>query len=144
MANMRAARDTFLHYLKDNLPSLTFNNLRVDKQNPKLNEIMVNAVNVAFHNSDFSGPSELSSLLATVDVINDNELTALDQAEQIANLLFKAAYAPLLDYIVPSSPVQISNERLFWNLTLRFKPVHSENFFHMSALLHLSVHVSSV
>jgi hypothetical protein len=142
MANMRAAKDTFLHYLADNLPLLTYNNLRVDKQNPKLNEIMLNAVNITFHNMDFSGPSDLSALLVTVDVVNDSELIAGDQAEQISHLLFTAAFAPLMDYTIPSAPVQISNERLFWMLSLRFKPVHSENFFHLSALLHLSVHFS--
>lgn len=142
MANMRASRDTFLHYLSDNLPSLTIHNIRVDKDDPKLNEIMLNAVNVTFHNSDFSGPSELSQNLVTVDVIFDRELDAVDAAEQISQLLFKAAFAPLMDYTTPSTPVQISNERLFWNLAMRFKPVHADNFFHMSALLHLFVHFS--
>jgi hypothetical protein len=140
MANTRAARDTFLHYLSDNLPSLVFHNMRVDKKNPKLNEIMVNAVNVTFHNTDFSGPSDLSQVLVTVDVIYDSELDAVAAAESITRLLFTAAFAPLMDYTIPSAPVQISNERLFWNLALNFKPVHADNFFHMSALLHLSVH----
>jgi hypothetical protein len=142
MANMRAARDTFLHYLADNLPSLTFHNLRVDKTDPKLNEIMLNAVNVTFHNSDLVGPSDLSNTLVTVDVINDSELAAVDQVEQISQLLFTAAYAPLMDYTNPSAPVQIGSERLFWALTMRFKPVHADNFFHLSALLHLFVHFS--
>lgn len=142
MANMRATRDTFLHYLADNLPTLTIHNIRVDKADPKLNEIRINAVNVTFHNSDFSGPSDLSQSLVTVDVIYENELDAVTAAEGISQLLFTAAYAPLTDYTVPTSPVQISNERLFWNLALRFKPVHAENFFHMSALLHLFVHFS--
>ena len=142
MANIRAARDTFLRYLADNLPQLTIHNIRVDKDDPKLNEIMLNAVNVTFHNSDFVGPSELSQTLVTVDVINDDELVAIDQAEQISQLLFTAAFAPLMDYTVPASPVQIGNERLFWDLSLRFKPVHAENFFHLSTLLHLEVHFS--
>lgn len=142
MANMRALRDTFLHYLSDNLPGVIIHNMRVDKDDPKLNEIMLNAVNVTFHNTDLSGPSQLSAQLVTVDVINDNELVALDQTEKISQLLFTAAYAPLLDYTIPASPVQIQNERLFWNLSLGFKPVHAENFVHMSALLHLFVHFS--
>ena len=58
--NMRSARDTLLHYLSDNLPSLVIHNLRVYKSLPALNEIMLNAVNVTFHNSDFSGPSRRS------------------------------------------------------------------------------------
>lgn len=142
MANMRAARDTFLRYLADNLPSLTVHNIRVDKDDPKLNEIMLNAVNVAFHNSDFVGPGELSQALVTVDAIYDDELVAIDAVEQISRVLFTAAFAPLMDYTVPAAPVQISNERLFWDLSLRFKPVHSENFFHLSALVHLAVHFS--
>jgi hypothetical protein len=142
MANIRATRDTFLHYLNDNLPALTVHNLRVDKNDPKLNEIMLNAINITFHNNDFSGPSNLSQTLVTIDVVNDLELNALDQAEQITQLLFKAAYAPLMDYTNPLAPVQIANERLFWNLSLGFKVVHAENFFHMSALLHIFVHFS--
>ena len=142
MANMRACRDTFLHYLSDNLPSLTIHNLRVDKDDPKLNEIMLNAINVTFHNSDFGGPSDLSQQLVTVDVINDYELDAIDQAEQISQLLFKAAYAPLMDYSDPATPVQIGNERVFWNLAMKFRPVHADNFFHVSALLHLFIRFS--
>lgn len=139
---IRSTRDTFLHYLADNLPTLTIHNLRIDKDDPKLNQIKLNAVNVTFHNSDFSGPNDLSQQLVTVDVINDNELLATEQTELVSRLLFTAAYAPLMDYTSPSAPVQIGKERLFWNTTLRFKPVHAENFFHLSALLHLFVHIS--
>jgi len=140
MANMRAARDTFLHYLADNLPDLSIHNIRVDKTDPKLNEIKINAVNVTLHNADFSGPSSLSQLLVTVDTIYESELDTMSAAEEISTLLFKAAYAPLMDYSNPSAPVQIANERAFWNVALGFKVVHAENFFHMSALLHLFVH----
>lgn len=140
MSNMVAVRDTFLHYLSDNLDNFTVHNLRVDKSNPKLNDIMLNAINVTFHNSDFVGPSGISEQLVTVDVIYDRELDAIDAAEQVSRLLFMAAYAPLLDYTVPASPVQVGNERMFWSLSMKFKPVHADNFFHMSALMHLQVH----
>lgn len=140
MSSMRNARDTFLHYLNDNLPTLTVHNIRVDKNNPKLNEIRLNAVNVAFHNNDFVGPSDLSQTLVTVDVIFDQEMEAIEAAGDVSRLLFAAAYTPLLDYTTPSAPVQEGNKRLFWSLSMKFKPVHSENFYHMSALLHLNVH----
>lgn len=134
------SRETFLHYLADNLSGLTVHNLRVDKNNPKLNEIMINAINVAFHNSDFAGPSELSQTLVTVDLVFEREIDAIAAGERVSRLLFTAAYAPLMDYTVPSVPVQVGKERMFWSLAMKFKPVHSENFYHMSALLHLNVH----
>ncbi len=101
---------------------------------------MLNSVNVSFHNSDFSGPSGLSQTLVTVDLVYDKETDAISAGEQVSRLLFMAAYAPLMDYTVPASPVQVGKERMFWSLTMKFKPVHSENFYHMSALLHLNVH----
>jgi len=140
IGHLHATRDTFLHYLADNLPALTIHNIRFDKSDPKLNQIMLNAVNVTFHNSDIFGPSTLSQQLVTVDVINDFELDAVDQAEQVSGLLFTAGYSPLLDYTIPTAPVQISSERIFWQMAMNFKQVQSENFFHMSALMHLFVH----
>ena len=139
MSAMRNCRDSFLHYLADNLPSFTVHNIRVDKTDPKLNQIMLNAINVTFHNTDIMGPSQLSQQLVTIDVINDYELKAIDQAEQIANLLFKNATSSLLDFTDPVTPVLIPGGQIFWNLVLNFKMVHSENFYHMSALMHLFV-----
>ncbi len=95
MSNMIYARQTFLHYLADNLPSIPINANRVDKTNPKANMIRVNALNVAFHNSDFAGPGQLSETIVTLDVVNDFELVAIDWAEQISGLLFKAANTSL-------------------------------------------------
>lgn len=144
MSSMRNTRDSFLHYLADNLPSFVIHNIRVDKTDPKLNQIMLNAINVTFHNTDILGPSQLSQYLVTIDVINDYELTALDQAEQVANLLFKNATSSLLDFTNPAAPVLLPGGQIFWNLVLNFKTVHSENFYHMSALMHLYVLFPSI
>lgn len=129
-------RATFLHYLADNLSDLTVWNIRFDKNNTAQNEPQVNAVNVTFHNIDLTGPSETNEALVTVDVIYDDELTAVAAAEEVANLLFTAAYAPLKDYSL-SIPVQISNKLIFWKLSIKFRPVHADNYFRLSALLHL-------
>jgi hypothetical protein len=139
MSAMRNCRDSFLHYIADNLPSFTVHNIRVDKSDPKLNQIMLNAINITFHNTDIMGPSMLSQCLVTVDVINDYELTALDEAEQVANLLFKNATSSLMDFTDPTAPVIVPGGQIFWNLAMPFKTVHSDNFYHMSALLNLLV-----
>jgi hypothetical protein len=136
MSEVGNVRATFLHYLADNLNGLTVWNIRYDKLNPKQNEPLINAVNVTFHNVDLTGPSDPSEQLVTVDVLYDTEAAAVDAAETVATLLFTAAFAPLKDYTV-SPLAQISNKLVYWPLSMRFKPVHSENVFRMSALMHL-------
>lgn len=135
MSEISNARATFLHYLQDNL-NLVIWNLRFDKANPQQNVPQVNAVNVTFHNIGLTGPSTPDEQLVTVDVLYDTEAAAVEAASTVSALLFTAAFAPLLDYTL-SSPAQISNKLVYWDLKMKFKPVHSDNVFRMSALMHL-------
>jgi hypothetical protein len=137
MANLIACRDTFYHYLADNLPSLTFHYVRFDKNNIERNELQNNSVNITYHNADPLGAGAISEQLVTIDVLNDDELGAIAQVEQVATLLQKVAFAQLLDYTNATSPVPIGSSKVFWDLKLKFKPVKSDNYFHMSALIHL-------
>jgi hypothetical protein len=132
ISNMRA---TFLHYLQDNLV-LPIWNIRFDKTNPQQNFPQVNAVNVAYHNMGLTGPSRPDDQLVTVDVLYDTEAAAVEAAAVVSNLLFTAAYAPLMDF-TQSPPVPISNKRIYWDLQMKFKPVHADTVFHMSALMRL-------
>ena len=136
MSEISNARATFLHYLADNLTNLTVWNLRFDKANPEQNVPQVNAVNVTFHNMGLTGPSTPDEQLVTVDLLYDTEAAAVEAAAAVSALLFTAAYAPLLDYN-QSPPVQVSNKLVWWMLQMKFKPVHSESVFRMSALMHL-------
>lgn len=136
MSELINCRATFLHYLADNLTDLTVHNIRFDKSNPQFNEPLVNAVNVTFHNLDLTGPSSPDEQLVTVDVMYDTEPAAVAAAEEVANLLFTAAYAPLLNYMT-SPVIQIGNKRVYWRLSMKFTQVHAVNYFRMSALMHL-------
>jgi hypothetical protein len=137
MSEISNVRATFLHYLADNLvTAFTVWNLRFDKANPSQNVPQVNAINVTFHNLGLTGPSTPDDQLVTVDVLYDTEAAAVEAAAAVSNLLFTAAYAPLLDYTL-TTPAQISNKLVWWDLQMKFKSVHSDNVFHMSALMKL-------
>lgn len=136
MSQNSNARATFLHYLADNLSGLTVWNLRFDKANPQQNIPQVNAINVTFHNMGLMGPSQPQDQLVTVDVLYDTEAAAVEAAAAVSTLLFTAAYAPLLDY-TQTPPTQVGNCQVWWALQMKFRNVHSDNVFHMSALMHL-------
>lgn len=136
MSEIANARATFLHYLADNLVSLTIWNLRFDKANPKYNVPQTNAVNVTFHGASLSGPSTPEDQAVTVDVMYDTEAAAVEAAALVSNLLFTAAFTPVLDY-TSGTGVPVGNKLVYWDLQIKFKPVHSDDVFHMSALLHL-------
>lgn len=136
MSELSNARATFLHYLADNLSGYTVWNLRFDKANPEQNIPQVNAINVTFHNVGLVGPSQPQEQLVTVDVIYDTEAAAVEATAAVATLLFTAAFAQLLDY-TQTPPVGVGNAKVWWALQLKFKPVHSDNVFRLSALMHL-------
>jgi hypothetical protein len=109
---MRSARDTFLHYLGDNLPGLPVNFIRKDATNPNSTKLKINAVNVSFFN-DLLSP-HVSRLQTSIDVLFSDELQAVDATQQVASLLQAAAFTANLDYTVPSAPVA-TGTNIYWN-----------------------------
>lgn len=133
---MREARDTFLHFLQDNLPGVIVRNLRRDSDDPSLAELAVNALNVQFIGDDLQ--IHISKLMVTMDIIFDEELSAIDCMNKIWGILSPGAYSPLLDYTDPTTPVA-TGSNLYWNQdSIRFRPIVSELTFRYNCTLQLS------
>lgn len=137
MSTLRNSRDSFVQFLVDNITDYEIHHLHYDAADPNSNIPQVNAINVAFHNVDTSSHAP-STRLVTIDVISDSEYTADDMVEKVAHLLYQGAQTPLLDYS-SGTPVSVSNLRINWDTEIKFRTVHSDNYFHLSALLHLTV-----
>ncbi len=135
---MRNARDTWLHFLSDNLSGLTVVNIRRDANNPQSNELTDNAICVEF---TYDRPGIPDSLLqASVDVIYDDELTAIDAAASIWKLLSASEITPLMSYANPSSPVPLGT-MLRWNTKqIKFNKLVSDLSFRYNAHIVLQYH----
>jgi hypothetical protein len=132
---MRNARDTFLRYLADNLPSLTIHPVRFDKNFPGGELLQGNAVNVEFTNSEFTVIE--NEQIVHIDICHENELTALDWARQVAELLLTAAYVKKLDYS-SGTGVNANDGWISWEPHVRFRAVSDLTYFRFSATLRLT------
>src|SRR5688572_11161354 len=112
---MRATRDTFLHFLSDNLTGLTVRNVRKATNNPSLAKLADNAVNVQFLTP--RPHPHIASQLVSIDVIHEDELTAVDMTQQVYELLSSAYYTPKYDYTDPDNPV-LTGQNIMWSREL--------------------------
>lgn len=131
---MRNTRDSFLHYLKDNLPSLRFHAVRTDKDYPGSELLQGNAVNITFTVSVFT-PIENEQVVA-IDICHENELTALDWASQLSNLLLTAACTEKLDYS-SGTGVSAHDGWIYWKPKITFRAVSDLTGFRYSMYLGL-------
>jgi hypothetical protein len=137
-STLRNVRDTFLHFLADNLPVETVHPIRFDKTRPHQNIPQLKKLNVAFHDADYSSRSPASQFV-TLDILHDDELYALDLEESVVGLLTLGGQASLLDYSTQPA-VQVANRLVFWNTdSIQFRTVASTDYFHRSAFLELYV-----
>jgi hypothetical protein len=133
-SRVQSARDTFLHFLADNLTSVTIHPRRRDANDPSADELAENAVNVEFTGVSF-GP-DISEQQAAIDVIYTDERTAVDTVAQLWNLFQSAYYTPLLNYTT-LTPVA-TGTNLMWDKTaVRFRRVYSGDYTHYTCLLPL-------
>jgi hypothetical protein len=135
---MRAARDSFLHFLSDNLAGLEVRNLRRDPDMPELEFIKPNAVNVKFLDVGLS--VHVAPLTASIDIAHDSELSAIDLMKQVWSLLSATGYCAQKDYTDPQNPVAL-NSNLFWDTnSVSFRPISGDLFSRYNCTLTLSYH----
>jgi hypothetical protein len=128
---VRATRDTFLMLLKDNLSSsIPVKNIRFDKNDASAEFLSANTVNVKFQNAGYS--NVLSDQTVTIDIVHDDELTALDWTKAVTDILLANTTAPKLDYTNPASPVATGTQ-LYWDPRIRFTPITDGNYARFSA-----------
>lgn len=134
MTPLRDCRDTFLHFLSDNLSGITVHPLRCDPNDPGADVLMMNAVNVQYLNVDLE---TVATQQVVIDIVNDDENTAIDWMTNIWQLLRSAFYTTLYSYTDPSLPVyQESN--VFWDRNaVKFRRIVNENYTHYSCVLPL-------
>lgn len=135
---MRNARDTFLHYVADNLPQWEVRNIRRDTNNPSLMNLGDNCINIKF-NGDYLSVIQ-SLLLVSISVIHSEELVAVQIMHDITNLLQASGTAPILDYTNPISPIVVGGN-LWWDTNLiKFKPISSDLYSQYSCALSVRYH----
>lgn len=134
---MIEVRDSFLHFLADNITSITVNgsvvpitikNNRRDINDPKSEQIQIDAINIKFLNTDYA--VEVSNQTVSIDVVYTDELQCAAVTEALFNLLKQAAYTPKLDYTNTTNPVDVGYT-VFWEPAIKFKPIHSEFYTHL-------------
>jgi hypothetical protein len=128
----RQCRDSFLKLISDNLVGITVHNLRRDTQDDDSEFLMMNAVNVHYLNTRFGGPSQDSIQQVAIDVVNADDLTALDWAEQVAAILQSAGFTPKLDYS-GSTPVPVGTN-IYWTgknipAVINFRPITTDGSY---------------
>jgi|SRR5581483_1827717 len=137
---MRNTRDSFLHFLADNLDGIPVHNIRRDPNKPDADKIQVNAVNVHF--LDVAPDTQVGNTTVVIDVINDDELTALSWVNQVWTLLSSAFFTPKLDYSNPESPVSTGTNIMWDRHKVRFRVIVSDFYYHHSCVLTLQHTVS--
>jgi hypothetical protein len=133
---MRSVRDTFLHFLADNLPGVTVRYVRKDPNDPSADNLAVNALNVQFLNVELG---HIDTHQTVLDLIYDTDEAALEAMQSAWEILKAGAYTPLLDYTVPSSPVAVG-KLVFWDRNkVQFRKLYDDNHCRYSCTLPLRV-----
>lgn len=139
---MRELRDTFLKFLEghDYLTALTIpvHNVRRDPNFMNAELLQLNAVNIQFLTTRFAASGYESRQLTSIDVVHEDELTALDWTSAVAKALQTAGYVPKLDY--STDPPTATGKLLYWNpKSIDFRPVSTDStHVRFSALLSIS------
>jgi hypothetical protein len=133
---MVQVRDTFLHYLADNLPGKTIHYRRFDVNDPNALALVENAINVEFF--DISPEVAVSTQRVALDVIFTDERTAVAAMTAVWGVLV-THQTPLMDYSNPASPVA-TGSNLMWS-KVSFKRVTEQNYCHYLCLLTLQYHL---
>lgn len=134
MTPLRDVRDTFLHFLNDNLGSIPVHAVRSDPHNPQAEALKLNTVNIQFLNISLDS---IARQQVVIDVLNDNENTAVDWVTSIWQLLRSAFYTPLYNYSTPSSPVAQRSNIMWGQKSVVFRRVASTNYTHYTCILPL-------
>lgn len=136
---MRQTRDTFLHFIGDNIVGVPVHNVRRDTSVPESELIQLNAVNIKF--LDVS-PDVIGTTLVDIAVCFTDELTALATVKKVYDLLQSAFYTPKKDYTIPASPVP-TGTNIFWRLPLQFRRIYSDTYADFRITLTLTHKVDS-
>ena len=135
---MRHERDTFLHYLADNISKYKIKNVRFDPAIPDSSRITSGAINVQFLSDN--PQVQVGVMAVSIDCVADRELDVIDMADTVFKLLSLNSMCPQYDYTNPQNPVQLSGN-IYWDAnSLNFRPISDKLYCRYNSLLYLSYH----
>jgi len=142
---MRNVRDSFVHFVADNIAQFSNGQtipvvaLFRSVANPDGEKFKTNSVNISFVGESLS--PTVNTTIVELDVIQSDELTAVDWANSLWQLLSATFYTALKDYSQnPSAPVA-QGTNIFWNVnSVGFKPIHDDYYFRYNCRLVLQSH----
>lgn len=133
---MTHVRNTFLHFLNDNLSSsYPLHVVRVDPSDPSAAVLKMDAVNVEF--LDLGYEANMFHQPVAIDVVFDDESTAMAAMTDLWRLFRAAFYTTLYDYSTPSTPVSLGRS-VVWDKKVKFVKVSETSYCHYSAMLTLT------
>jgi hypothetical protein len=144
---MRQCLETFLMLLSDNL-AIPVHHVREDKNLPGSNLLQMNCINVQIVAPSFGNAANISTLVVSLDVVNDDELTALDWLQQTTKMLQKGGYTPKMNYTFDaegniSLAVPVGTNIWWHPNVIKFRPVKAEaNYSRFTCLFPLNHHIS--
>jgi hypothetical protein len=134
-------RDTFLHFIADNLSSgMTFQYIHRDPDDPDSELLKMNAVNISYQGLSLSFDTDKQFVV--IDVVSDYEETAVTWIHSIVSLLRSAYYTPILDYTNPSSPTPVWGNVMWPKAPIIFRRINSDNYSHYTCELTLEFQIS--
>ncbi len=135
---MVRCRDSFLHFISDNLPDgAVLHAIRRDPNVRDADTLATNAVNVSFYNLSAGAGTALCSQQAVIDVINDDENTAVDWVGALVDVLRASFYTPLQDYADSANTVSTGTNITWDRKRVTFKHIAASTYSHFSCLLSL-------
>lgn len=130
---MLTSRDTFLHFLADNLNAGVVHPVRADPANRATEPLKTNAVNVAFGN--LTSGINLTTQQTFIDVIYDSENDAADAVNALFTLLKASYFTPIMDYTDPTAPVPVGTNLMWDRHRISFKRIAALAYCHYSCTL---------
>lgn len=139
---MRVARDTFLHFIYDNANGqFEVHPIRTDPNDPAASVFKMNAVNIHFLNLALGVDTHTQHV--SIDVVYDDESSAVEATTALWNILSASFSCPLLDYTDTSNPVTTGTGNIFWDRrSVKFRYVRSDFYHHSTCSLKLIFHTS--
>lgn len=136
---MRAVRDTFLHFLADNLSGVKVRGMWRDPNYPDAQALEQDVVNVQF--LDDALDPILSTQKVSIQIVASSEFDAISWSESLWKLLSGTFYTPLYDYSDPKNPKPLGSNISWAVNSVRFKPIRDDYYFRYLCILPLNYHV---
>lgn len=118
---MRHVIDSFLMLLSNELTGIPIHHLVNSPDYPDSGLLKQNALNVSFLTTIFH--PHINQTMVSLDVLNEDQYTAISWLEQIQNLLSKRYFTEQKNWTTPSAPTNIDGN-IYWEKdAIVFRPI---------------------